>query len=459
MPTYDYDLLVIGAGSGGVRAARVAGRHGARVAIVEAVRVGGTCVLRGCVPKKLLVYAAQFGDAFEDAVAYGWDAHVPSFDWARLIRNKNRELDRLNAVYVKLLRDAGVEIIEGRARLIDPHAARVGERSITAETILIATGSRPHLPDDVPGAEHAITSDQALDLPALPRRIVIVGGGYIAVEFAGIFNSLGTQVAMMVRGEELLTGFDDDIRVTLAQEMRKRGVEIHTRSRPAKLVADENGATLITHLGQELSGDHVMFATGRTPNTEDLGLEEVGVKVGPGGGVVVDEWLRTSVPNIYALGDVTDRLMLTPVATMEGQSFADTLFGKTPRKPDYTSVPTAVFSQPPVATVGLSERDARAKYGEVDVYRTSFRPMKHTLTGRDERTMMKLVVDRKSDRVVGIHMVGADAAEIMQGMAVAYTCGATKAQFDATVGIHPTAAEEFVTMRTKVDASVKEAAE
>jgi glutathione reductase (NADPH) len=456
--SYDYDLLVIGAGSGGVRAARLAGGFGARVAIVEDVRVGGTCVLRGCVPKKLLVYAAQFADAFEDAVAFGWDAHLPLFDWAKLIANKNKELDRLNAIYIKLLRDAGVEIIEGRARLTDAHSVRIGGRTVSAETILIATGSHPHRPD-IPGAEHGITSDEALDLAELPRRLIIVGGGYIAVEFAGIFQTLGTEVVMALRGEELLTGFDDDIRVHLAQEMRKRGVEIHTRCRPAKVVSGSGGVTLHTHLGQEISADHVMFATGRTPNTHDLGLETAGVRTGTRGGVIVDDGLRTSLPNIYALGDVTDRLMLTPVATMEGQRFAETLFGNKPAKPDYTSVPTAVFSQPPVGTVGLSERDARKTFGEIDVYRTSFRPMKHTLTGRDERMMMKLVVDRKSDRVVGAHMVGADAAEIIQGLAIAYTCGATKAQFDATVGIHPSAAEEFVTLRTKVADPLKEAAE
>ncbi len=458
MASYDYDLLVIGAGSGGVRAARLAGGYGARVAIVEERRVGGTCVLRGCVPKKLLVYAAQFRDAFEDAVAFGWDAHAPSFDWARLIRNKNRELDRLHGIYVKLLTDAGVDIIDGRAELVGPHRVRIGDRELSAETVLIATGSHPHVPG-IPGAEHGITSDEALDLPELPKRVVIVGGGYIAVEFAGIFQTLGAEVAMVIRGEELLTGFDDDIRVTLAQEMRKRGVEIYTRSRPMKLAATAGGVTLYTHAEQEIAGDVVMFATGRTPNTRGLGLEAAGVDCGPGGGIVVDAWLKTSAPNIYAVGDVTDRLMLTPVATMEGQCLADTLYGGKPRKPDYTSVPTAVFSQPPVATVGLSERDARETYGEIDIYRTSFRPMKHTLTGRDERIMMKLVVDRKSDRVVGCHMVGADAAEIIQGLAIAYTCGATKAQFDATVGIHPSAAEEFVTLRTKVADPMKEAAE
>ncbi len=458
MASYDYDLLVLGAGSGGVRAARLAGGYGARVAIVEELRVGGTCVLRGCVPKKLLVYGSQFRDGFEDAVAFGWDAHLPTFDWGKLIANKNRELDRLNGIYIKLLKDAGVEILEGRARLIDAHTVRIGQHAVSAETILIATGSRPRMPA-IPGIEHAITSNEALDLPALPARLIIVGGGYIAVEFAGIFQTLGCEVTMMIRGEELLTGFDDDVRVTLAQEMRKRGVEIHTRCRPEKIEAGRGGATLTNHLGQELSADLVMFATGRTPNTDGLGLEDAGVKTARGGGIVVDDWLKTSVPNIYALGDVTDRLMLTPVATMEGQCFAETLYGGSARKPDYTSVPTAVFSQPPVGTVGLSERDARAKYGAVDVYRTSFKPMKHTLTGRDERMMMKLVVEPKSDRVVGAHMVGPDAAEIVQGLAIAYTCGATKAQYDATIGIHPSAAEEFVTLRSKVADPIKEAAE
>jgi glutathione reductase (NADPH) len=432
---------------------------GKRVAIAEEYRFGGTCVIRGCVPKKLYVYASQFSEHFEDAAGYGWTVGKVSFDWAKLVANKDREIARLEGLYRKGLEDAGARIFEARAVLLDQHTVRVGREILTADKILVATGSRPNPHEALPGREHCIFSNEAFDLKELPRSIAIEGGGYIAVEFAGIFQTLGTEVAMMIRGEELLTGFDDDIRVTLAQEMRKRGVEIHTRSRPARIAAGSSGATLCTQLGQELSADHVMFATGRKPNTDNMGLAEIGVELTANGGVVVDEWLKTSVPNIYALGDVTDRLMLTPVATMEGQCFAETLFGGKPRKPDYTSVPTAVFSQPPVATVGLSERDAREKYGEIDVYRTSFRPMKHTLTGRDERIMMKLVVDQKTDRVLGIHMVGADAAEIIQGLAVAYTCGATKAQFDRTVGIHPSAAEEFVTMRTKVTAPVKEAAE
>jgi glutathione reductase (NADPH) len=449
MPKYDFDMFTIGAGSGGVASSRRAGSYGARVAICEESRVGGTCVIRGCVPKKLLVYGAQFADAFADSVGFGWSPQMPDFDWAKLIAAKDFEIDRLNAIYKKLLADSGVTLFESHGRLIDAHTVDVAGKRYTAESILIATGAHPVVPD-VPGIEHAITSNEALDLKALPRRIVIVGGGYIAVEFAGIFASLGSAVTLIIRGEDLLTGFDDDIRVGLALEMRSRGVTIHTRTNLTRIAGEPGDLTVTTHLGEEIAADTVMFATGRRPNTRELGLTDIGVVVDSKGAVVVDEWSRTSVPNIYAVGDVTDRLNLTPVAIAEGRALAETLFNANPMPVDHETVPTAVFSQPPVGTVGLTERQARQRHGEVDIYRTRFKPMKNILAGRDECTMMKLVVDRASDRVLGCHMVGADAPEITQGIAIALKCGATKAQFDRTIGIHPSAAEEFVTMRVKI---------
>jgi glutathione reductase (NADPH) len=449
MATYDFDMFTIGAGSGGVASSRRAGSYGARVAICEDSRVGGTCVIRGCVPKKLLVYGAQFADAFADAAGYGWHVAPPVHDWAALIAAKDREIGRLEGIYRKMLRDANVTLIEGRARLLDAHTIEVGGKRYTAANILIATGAHPVMPA-IPGIEHAITSNDALDLPALPRRIVIVGGGYIAVEFAGIFNGLGAEVTLVIRGEELLRGFDDDIRVTLAQELRNRGIVIHARTDVMRIEKRGTGVDLSLSKGDTLSADLVMYATGRHPNTRGLGLEEIGVRVGRANAVVVDEWSRSAVPHIYAIGDVTDRLNLTPVAIAEGRALAETLFNNNPIKVDHANVATAVFSQPPVGTVGLTEHAARQAYGAVDVYRTRFRPMKHTLSGREEGTMMKLVVDRRSDRVLGCHMVGADAPEIIQGLAIALKCGATKRQFDQTIGIHPTAAEEFVTMREKL---------
>lgn len=449
MAEYDFDLFTIGAGSGGVAASRRAAAYGAKVAICEQSRVGGTCVIRGCVPKKLLMYGAQFRDAFEDACGFGWDAHVPPFDWPTLLANKDREIDRLNQVYINLLRNAGVELFEGSGRLVDAHTVEVGGRTYTAKYILIATGGWPVLPD-IPGIEHAITSNEALELGQLPGSMIIIGGGYIAVEFACIFKGLGVDVTMLLRGEDLLRGFDSDVRVTLAQEMRKRGIRIHTGARPVRVVADRHGVTVVTHIGQEFSAGLVMAATGRAPNTRDLGLEQVGVETDAAGGIQVDDWSRTSVPNIYAVGDVTNRVQLTPVAIAESRAFAETVFNNNPIRVSYANIPTAVFSTPPVGTVGLTEEQARARFGRIDVYRTSFRPMKHTLSGRDERCMMKLVVDRQTDRVVGAHMVGVDAPEIVQGLAIAMNCGATKAQFDRTIGLHPSAAEEFVTMREKV---------
>jgi len=447
MPRFDYDLVTIGAGSGGVRASRLAGGYGARVAIAEQGRVGGTCVLRGCVPKKLLVYGAHFADDFADARAYGWDPGAPGFDWPALIAAKNRELTRLEGVYERVLRDNKVDILVGTARLADPHTVEVAGRTVTAERILIATGGAPSVPR-VPGVHFAVTSNEALELPALPRRVVIAGGGYIAVEFAGIFNALGAEVTVVIRAPNILRGFDDDIRETLAAEMEKRGVGIRRGTLIQSIEQVANGRSVVLSGDEEIETDLVMFATGRLPNTRGLGLDAVGVALDDKGAVVVDEWSRTAVPHIYAVGDCTDRMNLTPVAIAEGRAFAENEFNGKSIRMTYENIPSAVFSQPPVGTVGLTEERARAR-GAVDVYLSRFKPMKHTLTGRDERVMMKLVVDAASDRVLGCHMVGVDAPEIIQGMAVALTCGATKAQVDATLGIHPTAAEEFVTMREK----------
>lgn len=450
MPRYDFDLFTIGAGSGGVAGSRRAGNYGARVAICEESRVGGTCVLRGCIPKKLLVYGAQFADAFADAAGFGWTVPPPGFDWPALIDAKDREIERLSQIYVNMLKNSGVALFEGRGVLADPHTIEVGGRTYTADKIMIAVGGHPTVPD-IAGIEHVISSNEALDLAALPRRIAIVGGGYIAVEFAGIFNGFGSEVVEIIRREDLLHGFDDDLRVALAQEMRSRGVEIHTRTQIARVEkATREGYSLFTAHGQEISADVVMFATGRKPNTRGLGLAEIGVELNREGAVIVDEWQRSTVPNIYAVGDVTDRLNLTPVAIAEGRAIAETLYNDNPVKMDHKNVPTAVFSQPPLGTVGLTEEEARREYGDVDIYRAHFKPMKNTLSGREERTLMKLVVDAKSDRVVGCHMLGPDAPEIVQGLAVAVKCGATKRQFDETVGIHPSAAEEFVTMREKL---------
>jgi glutathione reductase (NADPH) len=458
MARYDFDMFTIGAGSGGVASSRRAGSYGAKVAICEDSRVGGTCVIRGCVPKKLLVYGAQFADAFAEAAGFGWTVAPPVHDWASLIAAKNREIGRLEGVYRDLLRSSGVRLIEGRGRLVDPHTVEVDGVRYTAANILVATGAHPVMPA-IPGIEHAITSNEALDLPALPRRIIIVGGGYIAVEFAGIFNGLGAEVQLVIRGEELLGGFDDDIRVCLAQELRQRGIDIRARTHIARVDKRDHGYDLTTAKGDTLSADLVMYATGRRPNTRGIGLEEAGVQLDGEKAVAVDEWSRSSVPHIYAVGDVTDRLNLTPVAIAEGRALAETLFNNNPIAIDHRLVATAVFGQPPIGAVGLTEQEARQRHDAVDIYRTRFRPMKHTLSGREERTLMKLIVDRQSDRVLGCHMLGADAPEIIQGLAIALKCGATKRQFDATIGIHPTAAEEFVTMRDKLPEPKAAAAE
>jgi len=458
MPRYDFDMFTIGAGSGGVASSRRAGSYGARVAICEESRVGGTCVIRGCVPKKLLVYGAQFADAFADAAGFGWMVPVPSFDWSALIEAKDREIERLSQIYRTMLKNSGVELIEGRGVLVDPHTVEINGRAYTADKILIAAGSHPTVPD-IPGIEHVISSNEALDLAVLPRRIVIVGGGYIAVEFAGIFNGFGSEVVELIRRDELLYGFDDDVRVALAQEMRGRGVEIHARTQVTRIEKAPHGYSVYTTMGQEFSADVVMYATGRNPNTKGLGLAEIGVETRGNGAVAVDEWSRSTVPNIYAIGDVTDRINLTPVAIAEGRALAETLYNDNPIKMDHANVPSAVFSQPPIGAVGLTEEEARRQYGEIDIYCARFKPMKNTLSGRDERTLMKMVVDARTERVLGCHMLGPDAPEILQGLAIAVKCGASKRMFDETVGIHPSAAEEFVTMREKTVRPTKLAAE
>jgi len=449
MSPFDFDLFVIGAGSGGVRAGRMAAGYGARVAVAEASRLGGTCVNLGCVPKKLMVYASGFAAAFDDAAGFGWSVPEPSFDWAALKANRDRELVRLNGVYRELLERAGVHIIEGRARLRDRHTVAVGGETFSAERILVATGSRP-VKVPIPGAELAITSDELFGFESQPRRVLIAGGGYIAVEFASILRGLGAEVVLSYRGKLFLRGFDDDVRSTLAAEMRKRGVELRFGTTVERLVRNADGVAATLSSGDTIGSDLVLWATGRAPNTSGLGLEELGVRLDARGAVIVDEHLESSVPGVYALGDVIDRITLTPVALAEGTALARNLFGGTPTTVDYSNVPTAVFSQPAVAAVGLNEATARAAGHEVVIFRSTFRPLLHRLSGRDEQAMMKLVVDRASDRVLGVHMVGPEAGEIVQGLAVALKAGATKASFDATIGIHPTAAEEFVTMRSPV---------
>ena len=455
---FDFDLFVVGGGSGGVRAARMAAGTGARVAIVEEYRYGGTCVTRGCVPKKLFSYAAHYHEDFEDAAGFGWTVEGARFDWRRLMANKNAEIQRLEDIYQRLLEDAGVEIQRGHARLLDAHRVEVGKGAFSAETILIATGGHPVFPPGH-GWELAISSNEVFELDRLPERAVVYGGGYIAVEFASIFNALGARVTEVYRGAQILRGFDDDVRNTLAGELVKKGIDLRVETTIDHIEKTAAGLALRLSDGEVLETDLVLAATGRRPNTENLGLEAAGVEVNQRGAVKVDAYARTTQPNIYALGDVTDRIALTPVAIAEAMAFVDTVYRGTPRSMDHADVPSAVFGQPPVATVGLSEHEARAAYAAVDVYRSSFRPLRHTLTGRDERAMMKLIVERASQKVVGAHMVGADAPEIIQGMAVAIKAGATKQVFDATLGIHPTAAEEFVTMREPLPEPEEKAAQ
>lgn len=450
MSDYDYDLITIGAGSGGVRASRLAGGYGAKVAVIEESRVGGTCVMRGCVPKKLLVYGAHFAEELDDAAGYGWSIGPSSFDWGKLIAAKNAELERLEGVYRRILSNNSVELIEGRGRLVDAHTVAVGEKTYTAARILIAVGGWPTMPQ-IPGIEHAITSNEALDLPTLPKKVVVVGGGFIAVEFAGIFNALGAETTIIIRGDEILRGFDQDVRTSLAHELERKGIRIRRGAQVRSIDKLADGTfSLLLKGDEEVLCDTVMYATGRAPKTDGLGLDAVGIETDPKSGAIkVDEWSRTNVPSIWAIGDVTDRVNLTPVALNEGLCFAETEFNNNPRVMDHATIASAVFSQPPVGTVGLSEAEARAQ-GPVDIYMSRFKAMKYTLSGRDEKTMMKLIVDRASQKVLGAHMVGADAPEIVQGLAIAIKAGLTKKDFDATVGVHPTSAEEFVTMREPI---------
>jgi glutathione reductase (NADPH) len=444
---YDYDLFVIGGGSGGVRCARIAAGHGARVAIAEERYWGGTCVNVGCVPKKLMVMAADYGMAAEDARGFGWASERGVHDWGGFIAAKDREIERLNAIYVRLLETAGVAVIDARATFVDAHTLEVAGRRVTAERIVIAVGGHPIRPE-LPGAAHGIISDEAFHLADLPPRVVLLGCGYIAVEFAGIFAGLGAQVDLVCRQALPLRGFDHDLRTSLAEALEAQGVRLH-RSVSVRAI-ESTGSARRVHLtdGTMVEAELVFFAVGRVPNTRGLGLDRAGVRVRDHGAVLVDRDLATSAPHIYAIGDVIDRLNLTPVAIAEGHALADRLFGSHARKWNLTQVPTAVFSHPPMATVGLTEEQAAAR-GPADIYVTRFTPMRHTLTGRHSRAMMKLVVDQATQRVIGAHMFGDDSPEIVQGLAIALTAGATKADFDSTVGIHPTAAEEFVTMRTR----------
>lgn len=447
--SYDYDLFVIGAGSGGVRAARMAANMGVRTAVAEDGRLGGTCVNIGCVPKKLFVYASQFADNFADAPGFGWSVGETSFDWSTLIANKDREIDRLNAVYGNLLDQSGVTLLPARANFIDAHTLRVGDTTATADKILIATGGHPVVPE-LPGREHAIVSDLAFYLDELPDRIVINGGGYIAVEFAGIFHGLGVEVTQLYRGPMFLRGFDDDLRHHLAETMRYRGIDLRFDTNIERIEKSGTGFTASLTDGSTINAGQIMYATGRAPNTTGLGLDDLGLELSKNGAIMVDQYSKTNLDHIYAVGDVTDRVALTPVAIHEAAAFVRTVFADEPTPVDHHLIPTAVFSQPSMATVGCTEAHAREEHGEVDVYRSSFTPMLNTLSGRAEKMLMKMIVDRASQRVLGIHVLGPDAAEIVQGFAVAVKMGATKAQLDATIGIHPSAAEELVTMRDPV---------
>lgn len=450
MQEFEYDLFVIGAGSGGVRAARIAASYGSRVAIAEEYRVGGTCVIRGCVPKKILVYASRFSDEFENAAGFGWSFSEPSFDWPSLIAAKDKEIARLEAAYGSTLAKFNVEVFAERATVSGPNEiALASGRKITAKYILIATGGRPNIDPKLPGREHVITSNEAFDLKTMPRRVVVAGGGYIAVEFASIFNGLGADVTLVYRGEKILRGFDEDLRDGLTAAMTKRGIRIVTGQVFTKI--EKSGGALAGHLtgGEILEADAIMFAIGRSPNSTGLGLEAAGVKLDGDGAVVVDAGSRTTVASIYAVGDVTNRVNLTPVAIREGHAFADSVFGGKPKSVDYKMIPTAVFATPEIGTVGFSEHEARTQFGAIDIYKGSFRPMKSIIAGRDERMMMKVIVEAASDRVVGVHLLGPDSAEIAQMAAIALRMGATKSDFDQTMALHPSAAEELVTLREK----------
>ncbi len=443
----DFDLFVIGGGSAGVRCGRIAAGYGARVGIAEQKFWGGTCVNIGCVPKKFMVYAAEYGMNADDAQKFGWDIAKGGHDWATLIAAKDKEISRLNGIYSRLLDQAGAKMFEAKATFIDAHTLDVGGERVTAEKIVVATGGHPERPN-IPGAELGIVSDDAFYLPSMPRRVAIVGGGYIGVEFAGIFAGLGAETHLIYRQPLPLRGFDQDLRIGLAEELAANGVILHPDTVPKSVKAIGDAKHIALSDLEVLEVDLVFFATGRVPNVTGLGLEKAGVTVGKNGAIVVDEDLKTSVPNIYAIGDVTDRLNLTPVATAEGHAVADTLFGNKPRKISLQNVPTAVFSIPPIGTVGLTEAEAAAR-GPAKIFLTRFTPMRHQITGRPRKTIMKLIVDLATDKVIGAHMLGEDAAEICQGLGIAIQAGATKADFDRTIGIHPTAAEEFVTLRTR----------
>ena len=461
MAEFDVDLFVIGGGSGGVRAARIAAGYGARVMVAEEYRMGGTCVIRGCVPKKLFVMGSHVQQEIEDAAGFGWTIPQASFDWPTLIANKDKEIARLEAAYTTNVEKSGAEIVKSRAVIEDAHTLRLADGKIVkARYILVATGGAPNHGAMIPGIEHVISSNEAFHLKALPRRILIQGGGYIALEFACIFAGFGSDVTVVYRGDNILRGFDEDVRIHLRAEMENRGITILTGCTVTKV--DKHGEGYTSHLsnGSSIASEQVMFAIGRHPNVANLGLEKAGVAINPhNGGIAVDGWSKSSVPNIYAIGDVTHRFNLTPVAIREGHAFADTVFGKRPVQVDHASIPTAVFSQPEVGTAGLTETEARAQFSHIDIYKATFRPIKATMSGRDTRVLMKLVVDALTDRVLGCHIVGDSAAEITQVVAIAIKMKATKADFDATVALHPTAAEELVTMRTPTARHVREAAE
>lgn len=451
MTDFDYDLFVIGAGSGGVRAARIAASHGARVAIAEEYRVGGTCVIRGCVPKKLLVYAGRFAQEFDDAAGFGWTLSERNFDWASLIAAKDKEIARLEAAYGATLDRYKVTVFHERATCVSTTGVRLetSGRTVSAKTILIATGGHPNVDQKLPGIEHAITSNEVFHLKELPRRVVIAGGGYIAAEFASVFRGLGSEVTLIYRGEQILRGFDDDLRHGICGAFAARGIRTINEKVFTKIEKTPSGLAGTITGGETLEADQIVFAIGRSPNARGLGLEALGVQMDPSGAIVVDTASQTAVPSIYAVGDVTNRVNLTPVAIREGHAFADTVFGNKPWHVDYTTIPTAVFSSPEIGTVGFTEREAGMQYGKVDIYKGSFRPMKAILGGRDERMLMKIVVDAATERVVGVHVLGPDAAEIVQMAAIAVRMGATKADFDQTMALHPSAAEELVTLREK----------